>query len=302
MSPQPIEHTTPLKPLQPLQQAWRRWRSKALGKPTLHTLYWSPEGVLSWPFAALEHGGKPSARNLLKATACGNFDVWCAAHANSEVRIFVSGHLLHSLVVDPALKLTDDAAVHAYALQQFGHYHGAAAKQWPLAVWLHQSKTQFQSGACALHGVDMAALHNAARGHGVRVRSVSPVWSAGLSSVTSKWSASALNKSVHAVALIEGHLLTWMVLQSGRVLALEQRYLDAPDWPAAQGLVAQLSADSAPLAAPPALVAWGLPALANAPEHTSNKAAVRTLHENEDDCRTISAWVFDAMGPSSMAA
>ena len=297
MSPLPIEHTTPVKHLQPLQHAWRRWRAKARGEATLHTLYWSPDGVLSWPVAASDQDSKLSARNAFRPTACANFDAWCAAHPNTETRIFVSGHLLHSLVVDPALKLTDDAAVRAYARQQFGHYHGPAAKQWPLAVWSHQSKRQHQAGACALHGVDMAALHGAAQTHGVHVRSVSPVWSAGLSSVTSSWPALKEHESVRAVALIEGHLLTWMLLQGGRVMALEQRYLEEPDWPSARRLVAQLSTDSAPLAAPSALVAWGLPA----PEQASNKDAVRTPH-NDDDFGTIGAWVLDAIGSSSMAS
>jgi hypothetical protein len=310
VSPQPTE-SPPEQAAQalvrarpPLQQLWRRLSSSVRAQPPLHTLYLGSNGVLSWPAAAA-----PKTKNKTKhegdhtspsqATACADFKAWCAAHENSAVCIFVSGHLLHSLVVDPALKLADDTAVRAYALQQFSHYHGPAARQWPLAVWSHASKTQHQAGACALHGVDMAALHSTARAHGVRLRSVSPVWSAGLSSATSRWPAQAhvqargAKPARHAVALIEGHLLTWMLLQSGTVLALEQRYLDAPDWPAASHLVAQLSSDSGPLAAPAALVAWGLPpAAAGQP---SAQVPVPMLCAN-DSHRTIGAWVLDAVG------
>ncbi len=293
--------------MQLLQQVGCQWRSKVRGISTLHTLYWGPNGNLSWPFADADATSPSIAGHPSPATACADFESWCAAHPDSEVRIFVSGHLLHSLVVDPTMQLADDAAVSAYAQQQFGHYHGVAARQWPLAVWSHQNKTQRQSGACALHGVDMSALQNAARGHGVRVRSVSPVWSAGLSSVTSRWSEVALKNSVHAVALIEGSLLTWMLLQSGMVMALEQRYLDAPNWPAALRLVAQLSAESGPLATPAAVVAWGLPARTDATEArhstqpSSIEAAVGAWPADEGDCRAMRAWVLDAVGSTHMA-
>jgi hypothetical protein len=269
--------------MQPLRRAWQRLRARASGQHTLHTLYLSSDGVLSWPSAT-------AATAHHKATACADFAAWCAAHPHSDARIFVSGHLLHSLVVDPALKLTDDAALRAYAQQQFGHYHGPAARQWPLAVWSHQSKTQRQAGACALHGVDMNALHAAAHAHGVRLLSVSPVWSAGLSSVTARWSAQEGKQSRHAVALIEGALLTWMLLQGGTVLALEQRYLDAPDWPAALRLVAQLSSNGAALSAPPALVAWGLSPDTAHPLSVHAAVHKRSSHDHRS---AIGAWVMD---------
>jgi hypothetical protein len=277
--------------LQPLHQAWQRWRAKAKGHHTLHTLYLGSDGVLSWPSAT-------GSTAQLKPSAFADFGAWCAAHPQSDARIFVSGHLLHSLVVDPAVKLLDDAALRAYAQQQFGHYHGPAAKQWPLAIWSQQRKTHSQAGACALHGVDMTALHAAAHAHGVRLRSVSPVWSAGLSSVTSHWPAQDRKASRHAVALIEGHMLTWLLLQNGTVVALEQRYLDAPEWPAVSRLVAQLSTDNGPLSAPPAMVAWGLSPMESSPLNTSaDPAPLRPAH---DPRSTIGAWVLDAVSAAHM--
>jgi hypothetical protein len=83
-------------------------------------------------------------------------------------------------------------------------------------------------------------------------------------------------------------------------VALEQRYLDAPEWPAVSRLVAQLSSDNGPLSAPPAMVAWGLSPMESSPLNTS--ADVAPLRPAHDPRSTIGAWVLDAVSAAHMVS
>ncbi len=248
MSPSPTEPS----PLAGVRQwpravgrAVRGWRARV----PQHTLLLNPQGVLAW---------RTDVPNKLEAGAaapfaCDSFGAWCAAHPGTDARVLVSGHLLHSLVIDPALQLEGDDAVRRYARQQFGHYHGATARQWPLAVWSDAAS----AGACALHALDLDALQSSAAVHEVRLRSIAPLWSAGLASLTACMPAFAA-AGPHALALVEASLVTWMVVDAGRIQALQQRHLDAPRLDALADVLDQLVAESRPLAAPPIVVGWGL--------------------------------------------
>ncbi len=204
-------------------------------------------GVLSWDIVRGGGGGLPATARF------DHFDAWCTANEGCDARLFVSGHLLHSLLIDPALTLVDDEAVRAYAGQQFAHYHGAPARQWPLAVWADGS----QAGACALHALDLAALRSSAARHDVRLRSVAPLWSAGLGSLTACVPAFA-DAGPRALALVEGTLVTWLVADARRVLALQQRFLDAPQVDALAALLGRLAAEGGLMADLPVVVGWGL--------------------------------------------
>jgi hypothetical protein len=204
-------------------------------------------GVLSWDIARRGGGESPATARF------DDFDAWCAANEGCDARLFVSGHLLHSLLIDPALTLVDEEAVRAYAGQQFAHYHGAPARQWPLAVWADGP----QAGACALHALDLDALRASAARHGVRLRSVAPLWSAGLGSLTACVPAFA-DAGPRALALVEGTLVTWLVADARRVLALQQRFLDAPQVEALAALLGRLAAECGLMADLPVVVGWGL--------------------------------------------
>ena len=249
MSPSPTEPT----PLAGLRQ-WPRAVGRAVrgwrGRVPRHTLLIGSQGVLGWGT------GVPNTVEARDAApfACDSFDAWCVAHPGSDARVLVSGHLLHSLVIDPALQLHgDDDAVRRYAQQQFGHYHGAPARQWPLAVWSDAAG----AGACALHALDLATLQSTAAEHDVRLRSLAPLWSAGLGSLTTCVPALAA-PGRHALALVEATLVTWMVVDAGRIQALQQRYLDVARTAALADVLDPLVAESGPLQAPPIVVGWGL--------------------------------------------
>lgn len=207
-------------------------------------------GVLSWDIAKRGAGESPASARFAQFD---HFDAWCAANEGCNARLFVSGHLIHSLLIDPALKLADEAAVRTYARQQFTHYHGAPARRWPLAAWADGP----QAGACALHALDLDALRASAARHDVRLRSVAPLWSAGLGSLTACVPAFA-DAGPRAFALVEGTLVTWLVADGGRVLALQQRFLDAPQVDALAALLARLTAEGGLIAGLPVVVGWGL--------------------------------------------
>ena len=234
-----------------LLNAWRRGISRSLrrarGRLPLHTLYLQPQGVLAWNTVDTRPAGVGTT------SAFDNFDAWCRVNPNSEARLFVSGHLLHSLVADPALRLRDEDAVRNYARQQFVHYHGTHARQWPMAVWSSAS----YSGACAAHSIDLDALRATAASHDVHLHSIAPAWSAGLASLT-RQVPSLAGPGPSAVALVEGSLVTWLTASAGTITSMQQRYLDAPRTGLLTELLDRLVEETGPFAHPATVVGWGL--------------------------------------------
>ena len=97
-----------------LGRALGRSLRRARGAAPRHTLYLQPHGLQAWRHVA-------GTRAEPIANAFVNFESWCGASAGADAVVYVSWHLLHSLVVDPALALDSDAAVRSYAGQQFAH-------------------------------------------------------------------------------------------------------------------------------------------------------------------------------------
>ena len=150
------------------------------------------------------------------------FANWCRQHSGSAAVITVSTHLLHELVCEPGLPLDSEAALQAYARQQFSHYFGAAAMAWPLATWRVGSVTGSERcGASALHGPDGAALAATAAAHQLLLRRVQPAWAPvlqRLAALEPQW----LNEAAAALAWVEGQVLTWLLLQNGQLHTLRQ--------------------------------------------------------------------------------
>lgn len=243
MSPSPTENIG--APRTWVHAARRVWR-QARGRAPKHVLYLQQEGLLSWRVDAAD-----TAASVPGGYA--DFEAWCHANAGVEARVMVSGHLLHSLVVDPALRIDDEPELRRYAQQQFAHYHGAAARQWPLAVWSRGP----HAGACAAPALDLAAMTTSAALHDIQLRSIAPVWSAGLASLTARVPAFA-QPGACALALVEGKLVTWLVAEAGKIIGLQQRYLETARIESLAELLTQLIGASAPLAQAPAVVGWGL--------------------------------------------
>jgi len=254
VSPSPTD--TPIAGALRHLQAWPRQIGRSLrrtlGGSPQHTLFVHPQGV--WAWSPLRDAAQPMAPAMHE-----NVDAWCAAHEGADARIVVSNHLVHSLLVDAALPLDDNEALHTHARQQLFHYHGTPARHWPLAVWSDSP----QRGACALHALDLDAVRRIAAAHEVRLRSVMPAWSVGLRNVD-RQCPDFRETGRSALALVEAALVTWLVVDGGRVLQLQQRFADAAEVGALARLLRALMADSAPLAALPTVIGWGMDAAADA--------------------------------------
>ncbi len=285
-SPWPATADTPLPARtwsQDLARTLERTLQRARGRVAQQVVYLGAAGVSAWQAPTdSSHAGAAAATD-----EHADFNAWCQAHSGCEARLFVSGHLLHSLVVDPALRLFDEPAVREYAIQQFSHYHGPQARQWPIAVWAQPSN----SGACAMHSVDLPTLMAQAAAHDVRVRSIAPVWSAGLDSLSRlKPAFGGAQPQALALALVEGRRVTWLVAQAGSVVALQQRFIDTPRIDALADLLDRLVIETGPFAEPPLVVGWGLDDAQSAP---SLPAQVLTPLGQPTAC---AAWLLDAMG------
>jgi hypothetical protein len=202
-------------------------------RPAVHTLFVDAGGARAWRPAAQADAAASGAHSTWHSSAAE----WCAAHPGQAADVVVSGHLLFSLHVSPALPLADAPALRAYALQQFGHYHGSQAQAWPLAVWPDAR----QRVACALHGIDLPALRAQAEAHGVHLRCMLPAWAVALQAA--RHQVPALAGGRRAVVLVEGTLVTWMALDDGTLVALRERFLDTPSAASLCSLLAELNAD-----------------------------------------------------------
>ena len=217
---------------------WTRWRPGFLRRfHRPHVLFVQSDGVWFWDarqdderYAGRERraGRRPQRHDTLAA--------WCETHRGSDVRLILSSRLTHQVVVrDRNLPLFEPADLERYARHQLVHYHGSAAADWPLAVWLAGA----QRGASALHGIDMAACRSDAQRCGVRLRNVEPAWAVALRFARRETPALA-HAMRAAVALVEGEQLCWLVLERGALVSLRQRMLAAPDLAALEALIDEL--------------------------------------------------------------
>jgi hypothetical protein len=185
--------------------------------------------------------------------ACDSLAQWFEQHPGSACRLAVSGTLLHNLVLrDAALPLHGEAALQAYARQQWALVHGAAAEAWAVAGW---SDGPLQV-ACALHGLDLPAVRQAARLHGVRLRGVRPWWAGAWRRAhdTPAWAA----QTQRGLLLAEAGHTTWLTADAGGLCGLRQRRLAAPTLVELAALLATLQAEDGITAAATLLAGYGI--------------------------------------------
>jgi hypothetical protein len=202
-----------------LLASWRRRLNARLARP--QPLFLGVDGVQ-------QQGGRAEP-----------FADWCAAHRGEAVELIVSARLLHELVCEPGLPLDGEAALQAYAGQQFAHYFGAAAQRWAIAGW----RVGPQCGASALHGLDWTALRQAADAAEVLLRQVRPVWAPLLGRLAAE-EPEFMRASTAALAWVEGDLLSWLRLDGGRLQSLRQLRLAAPTPRALDELLAELHGEA----------------------------------------------------------
>ena len=225
-----------------MQQVRRVTRSSAA-----HTLFLHSDGVCAWAPTA-----RADLASEVNAPIRTTLDAWCKSHPGQAADVVVSGRLLFNLHVDARLPLSDSTALRAYAMQQFGHYHGTAAQTWPLALWSEAS----QRVACALHSLDLPALRAQAKTHDVHLRSMLPAWSLALGAAVREVPDLCHGRS--AVALVEGTLVTWMVLERGALAGLHERHLDAATSDCLVALTHELCVELGPFDALPVVLGYGL--------------------------------------------
>ncbi|WP_310389763.1 hypothetical protein [Roseateles sp.] len=249
-----------------LKQKFKAWQ-RARSLPVI-SLYWGESGL--WSYAQTGAGQR-----------WPDFEQWCAAHPRQQVRIWVGGAWVHNVSVPADMPLADAQAVRAYARLQFVHYFGAAAQAWPLAVW---SQGQ-QRNAVALQeqaGLSLNALTSAAQTQGVRILSVRPAWSHALAQAAATDSAWA-QAECSGLGLLEGLCFSWLSLAHGKVVDVQQRYLDQGDAPEVKALLQRLqpAATESGYSHAPKLMGWGGGtaelALAEGPQ-TAHWLAAGALH------------------------
>jgi hypothetical protein len=185
-----------------------------------HALWLGPDGL--W-----DHGPMPGWRPWRPAgppspvpQRHASFDAWCHTHQGLGCQLLLSGWLLHEVLLDAHLPLTDDTARLAYARNLLQHYHGDAALQWPLAAW----QAGGRHGVSALHAHTLPALQASARQGGVALRRMRPWWSLALAMAWQLVPALA-QAGTARLLVVDGRLVTQLELERGRVMQLLQRRL-----------------------------------------------------------------------------
>jgi len=212
---------------------------EARRRPVLQ-LYWSGAGL--WSFERRGEAGR----------AWPDLTAFCSAHRGRRLRLWLGAAWVHSLVIPEDLPLTDEAALDRYARAQLTHYFGAAAQSWPLAGW-HLGA---QRGVCALQeseqGPSLAALREQLQSHRLQLLSVRPLWSRALEAA-SEHDAAWARGDRGALALLEGSQLSWLSVADGRLIDIQQRYLDRCEPAELQALLDELQPTGAPS---PRLIGW----------------------------------------------
>lgn len=233
-----------------LVQRFHAWQS-ARALPVA-SLYWGEAGLWSFNPALADSSDS-------KGQSWPDFESWCAAHPGQQLRIWVGGAWVHNVSVPADMPLADAQAVKAYARLQFVHYFGAAAQDWPLALWQPGSgPAAGQRHAVALQeqgGLSLAALSQTAQRYRVRILSLRPAWSHALAIAATLDQAWARAES-SGLALLEGRMLSWLSLSKGQLVEVQQRYLDQADSQELQALMQGLQPATGSSHAPK-LMGWG---------------------------------------------
>lgn len=205
-----------------------RWPALA-GRDSVRTVFLQPDAAWSY------------ARDEAAPTRIVPVADWTGVHAGGNVRLVLSGALTYQLVVsDPELPLEDVDALQSWARHQFVHYHGPAAQRWPLAPWLQGT----QRGASSVHGIDLDAMLQRAREQRIRLRAVQPWWAVALKAAEDQAPPLSLAERAE-LWLVEALQVTRVVCEQGRVLQIEQHWLERADAPALGSLLAALAGPEA---------------------------------------------------------
>ena len=187
------------------------------------------------------------------ATRHSNVEDWVSSHPGCDMRLWVAGHLVHSLARTSAPTLEDDEALHSRARSELVEQHGAIAAKWALATW----KNGAARGVCALAGIDLAALTEHGRRHGVRVRSVVPWWYHAFQEA--KRCVNALNDAPSGnVCVVEGRQIAWLSTTCGLLTDIRQVSVDDDSIEAVRDAIGRLTRQSRNPLETPVVLGHGL--------------------------------------------
>lgn len=201
----------------------------------------SPQLLWLGPHGLWDLGPASPARRLASGVERSGwhagFAQWCSAHPGAGCRLLLSAHLLHELLLDGNAEPAGTAARLDQARALLLHYHGEAARNWPLAAW----RAAGREGISALHGLSLQALRQTAQDHEVSLQTVRPWWSEALALAVQKAPRLMAERSARLL-VVDATLVTQIDLAGGRLAALQQRRLGMPTPQALAALQASLPA------------------------------------------------------------
>ncbi len=209
--------------LNPLKMLARPMRHRLGLRGPAHALLADSHGVWAWApgdcYAA--------------ATRHASVREWMRGQAGCDLRLWVSGDLMHSLDDACTLPSGDETTLRSHARQQFVARHGDAAAEWPLATWQNTASL----GVFALSGVDLDVLRKQASQFDVRIRSVTPWWHHAF--LEARQCVPALARAKFAsVVVVEGRHAVWIQTTLGVMSRVSRDVLAEPSVAALNALIA----------------------------------------------------------------
>lgn len=176
-------------------------------KAETHALLADAHGVWSW---SPQDSHAPAMRH-------SSVEDWIANHPGCDMRLWVAGQLVYSLAQASTATFEDDETLHSRARCGLVDEHGSDAAKWALATWRNDAAR----GVCALAGIDLPALTEHGRLHGVRMRSVVPWWYHAFQEA--KRCVPSLNHAPHgSVCVVEGRQMAWISTVDGLLAGVRQ--------------------------------------------------------------------------------
>lgn len=213
-------------------RAWARAPHRSQSHRGLaHAVLADATGVWAWA----------PADRYAAATRHADVRDWMRAHPRTDMRLWISGDLMHGLD-DPATPAPrDDAQLRSQARQAFVARHGRAAATWPLVTWRNDNAVP---GVLALAGLDLEAVCHQGLQYGVHVTSVVPWWHHAF--VEARRCVPRLDSATTAqVCVVEGLQAVWIVAETGVVSRIRRITLREASVDALRDAIGLLSAGAA---------------------------------------------------------
>jgi hypothetical protein len=157
-------------------------------------------------------------------------------HRGQSLQLLLSSKLsLQWLGEMPPGQRMTSAELQTWLRQQWLPYYGEAVQGWPLAAWRDDTLV----GGCALTGLLLPEVLQAAADEGVRLHSIQPWWAAMLPLASQQVPELARAEQAQWV-LVEGMVVTCLLCQRGRLRQIITRRLATPTMQALAEVLRQI--------------------------------------------------------------